>query len=83
MNDRISIAGTAIRKARPAPWWAAAVLFCASAPAASPAAHAPLPGTPVGKLAGELSAPAVGALLAMAGMAWLALGWTLAESDDR
>jgi CubicO group peptidase (beta-lactamase class C family) len=54
MNDRISIAGTAIRKARPAPWWAAAVLFCASAPAASLAAHVPLPGTPVGKLAGEL-----------------------------
>jgi hypothetical protein len=34
-------------------------------------------------LDGELSAPAMGLLLAVAGMAWLALGWTLAESEDR
>jgi hypothetical protein len=34
-------------------------------------------------LDGEPSVPAMGLLLAVAGMAWLALGWTLAESGDR
>lgn len=34
-------------------------------------------------LDGKLSAPAMGMLLAVAAMAWLALGWTLAESSDR
>lgn len=34
-------------------------------------------------LAGVPSVPAIGLLLAAAGMAWLALGWSLAESRDR
>ena len=34
-------------------------------------------------LAGELSVSVVGMWLAMAGTAWLAVGWSLAESEDR
>lgn len=34
-------------------------------------------------LAGQLSVPVIGMWLAMLGMAWLALGWSLAESGNR